>query len=106
MLDFDRPDLVRQFRQAFENEMAGRLIEIVERLTGRKVLTYQSQIMFDPDRVIEMFVFDDTVSETAGAVTAGGQAGAGRAGAAAGDAPPEPPAGNGGGALRRAADRG
>lgn len=30
----------------------------IEELTGRKVLTYQSQILFDPDIVAELFVFD------------------------------------------------
>lgn len=31
---------------------------MVEAVTARKVLTYQSQIMFNPDVVIEIFVFD------------------------------------------------
>ena len=60
MLDFDQEDQVREFRQVFENEMTGRLTHMIEDLTGRKVLTYQSQIMFDPDVVVEVFVFDDT----------------------------------------------
>jgi len=30
----------------------------VERITGRKVLTYNSQIMFDPTVVVEMFILD------------------------------------------------
>jgi uncharacterized protein YbcI len=30
----------------------------IEEITGRKVLTYQSQILFDPDRAIEIFVLD------------------------------------------------
>ena len=58
MLEFGQPDQVRQFRQLFENEMTERLTDMIERLTGRKVATYQSQIMFDPDLVVEMFVFD------------------------------------------------
>ena len=59
MLGFGEADKVRDFRQTFENQMAERLTGMVEELTGRKVLTYQSQIMFDPDRVVEMFIFDD-----------------------------------------------
>lgn len=59
MMDFDEADLVRDFRQTFENRMTERLTGMIERLTRRKVLTHQSQILFDPDRVIEMFVFDD-----------------------------------------------
>ena len=58
MLEFGRADQVREFRQLFENEMSGRLIGMVEELTGRKVATYQSQVMFAPDVVVEMFVFD------------------------------------------------
>ncbi len=58
MLAFDEPHLVRSFRQTFENKMTEKLTEKVERLTGRKVLTYQSQILFDPDMVAELFVFD------------------------------------------------
>ena len=73
MLEFGQPDLVRQFRQLFENEMTERLTGMVEELTGRKVLTYQSQVMFDPDVVVEMFVFDADVEPEARAATAQGQ---------------------------------
>ena len=60
MVGFDRQDLVRQFRQEFQNKMASRVTGIVQEITGRKVLTYQSQIMFDPDLVVEIFIFDRT----------------------------------------------
>ena len=73
MLAFGRPDQVRQFRQLFENEMTERLTDMIEGLTGRKVLTYQSQVLFDPDIVVEMFVFDSAASEQARAATAAGQ---------------------------------
>ena len=73
MLEFGQPDLVRQFRQLFENEMTERLTGMVEELTGRKVLTYQSQVMFEPDVVVEMFVFDSDVEADARAATARGQ---------------------------------
>ncbi len=58
MLDFGQQDLVRNFRQTFENEMTQNLTGKIEELTGRTVLTYQSQILFDPDIVTELFVFD------------------------------------------------
>ncbi len=73
MLDFGHPDLVRQFRQLFENEMTERLTDMVERLTGRKVATYQSQIMFHPDVVVEMFMFDRVADDAPRAATAAGQ---------------------------------
>jgi uncharacterized protein YbcI len=61
MLEFGRQDLVREFRQQFENEMTRRIVDMIEELTGRNVLTYQSQVMFDPDVVVEMFVFDNSL---------------------------------------------
>lgn len=65
MRDFGEGDKVRDFRQTFENEMTGTLTSLIEDLTERKVLTYQSQILFDPDRVIGIFVFDAPVEQHA-----------------------------------------
>ena len=62
MLDAGKQDTVRQYRQDFENEMTVRLVGKMEELTGRKILTYQSQILFDPDIVVEIFFFDDNAS--------------------------------------------
>ncbi len=57
MLKFGKENLVRQFRQLFENEMTEHLTGLVERTTGRKVVNYQSQVMFEPTIVVEMFFF-------------------------------------------------
>ena len=65
MLDFGMPDLVRQFRQEFQNKMNDELTGLIEALTGRKVINYQSQVLFDPNMIIEMFVFSDMVSDNA-----------------------------------------
>lgn len=73
MLEFGQQDQVRQFRQLFENEMTERLTDMIEELTGRKVLTYQSQVMFEPDIVVEMFVFDSTASTADRSATVVGQ---------------------------------
>lgn len=51
-------DAVRAFRQHFENVMGERLVGTIEQLTERKVLTYQSQVLFDPHTVVEIFFFD------------------------------------------------
>jgi uncharacterized protein YbcI len=59
MIQAGREGAVRNFRQEFENEMAEVLIRMIERLTGRRVVTYQSQVLFDPNITIEIFVFDD-----------------------------------------------
>jgi uncharacterized protein YbcI len=59
MLDAGRGDTVRNFRQQFENEVAETLTRLVERVTGRHVVNYQSQVLFDPDITVEIFVFED-----------------------------------------------
>jgi len=74
MLEFGQADLVRQFRQIFQNEMGDRLIGIIEKLTERKVLTYQSQVLFGPNIALEVFVFDRTDDDKGAAqATAEGQ---------------------------------
>ena len=70
MIDFGRQELVREFRQSFENDMAQHLTEKIERLTGRKVLTYQSQVLFDPHIVTELFVFDKAADGGAAEIVA------------------------------------
>ncbi len=73
LLDCGEEGQVREFRQVFENQTSERLSDIVEELTGRKVISYQSQIMFSPDRVVEIFVFDDEASSESIKATAQGQ---------------------------------
>jgi uncharacterized protein YbcI len=70
MLERGRSDAVRDFRQAFQNEVADDLTGLVERLTGREVVTYQSQVLFDPDIIIEIFFFSEAASAEALAATA------------------------------------
>ena len=65
MVEAGREDTVRQFRQEFENVMAERLIGTIEQLTGRKVVTYQSQVLFNPHIVCELFFFEDDLPEPA-----------------------------------------
>ena len=66
MLDFGHRDQVRQFRQLFENAMAERLTKTMEKLTGQRIVNYQSQILFNPDIVVELFVFDTNIEEEGG----------------------------------------
>lgn len=73
MLELGQPGLVREFRQAFETQMKDRFCRLVEELTGRRVLNYQSQIMFDPHVVVEIFIFDGPASDDGRAATAHGQ---------------------------------
>ena len=51
-------DLVRSYRLRFQEVMRDQLTSAVEEITGRKVLTYHSQIVFDPMRAFEIFVLE------------------------------------------------
>jgi uncharacterized protein YbcI len=51
-------DLVRAYRLRFQEAMTDTTIAAVEEILGRKVLTYHSQILFHPERAIEIFVLD------------------------------------------------
>jgi uncharacterized protein YbcI len=51
-------DLVRRYRLRFQEVMAGPTTEAIERITGRKVIGYHSQIVFEPEFGFEIFVLD------------------------------------------------
>ena len=51
-------DMVRTYRLRFQEIMRDRLTRTVEEITGRRVLDYHSQIVFDPPRAFEIFVLD------------------------------------------------
>jgi uncharacterized protein YbcI len=58
LLAAGKSDLVRNYRLAFQETVTQTTTRAVEELTGRKVLTYHSQIVFEPTRVFEIFVLD------------------------------------------------
>jgi len=51
-----KADLVRQYRLAFQETVAPTATGAVEELTGRRVIGYHSQVVFDPMRAFEIFV--------------------------------------------------
>lgn len=51
--------LVRQYRLRFQEVVTNSATEAIERITGRKVEGYHSQIVFNPDRTFEIFVLDE-----------------------------------------------
>ncbi len=59
LLDADEGKLVRQVRLRFQEIMEQNFVDAVQRLTGRKVRTYMSQVVFDPDYCFEFFVLSD-----------------------------------------------
>ena len=50
--------LVRDYRLRFQEVMADPTTEAIERITGRKVIGYHSQIVFEPEFAFEIFVLD------------------------------------------------
>jgi uncharacterized protein YbcI len=50
--------LVREYRLRFQEAVADTIRTAIEEVTQRKVLAYHSQIVFDPDRMFEIFVLD------------------------------------------------
>ena len=51
-------DLVRTYRLRFQEAMEEPTVEAIQRITGRSVIGYHSQIVFKPDRAFEIFVLD------------------------------------------------
>ena len=56
MIELQRATVVHETRSAFQNAMEGRLIAAVERLSGRRVLTFMSDHHVGPDIEIELFM--------------------------------------------------
>jgi uncharacterized protein YbcI len=53
-------DLVRRVRMRFEDLMTATFVGEVERLTGRTVVAYHSQVVLEPPSCFEIFVLDPT----------------------------------------------
>jgi uncharacterized protein YbcI len=58
LVEAGEEDAVRTYRLLFQKVMDGPTTEAVEKLTGRRVIGYHSQITFDPTRSFEIFVLD------------------------------------------------
>jgi uncharacterized protein YbcI len=61
LIERGHEDLVRNYRLRFQEAMEKPTVEAVERITGRKVVGYHSQIVFSPERAFEIFVLDRPV---------------------------------------------
>src|SRR5215203_1986260 len=53
-----KADMVRAYRLSFQETMTDVVTQAVAEITGRRVLTYHSQIVFDPARTFEVFVLE------------------------------------------------
>jgi uncharacterized protein YbcI len=63
--DEHREDTVRDLRRIFQGTFREHAIELVEELTGRKVLAFLSDHAVDPDYAIEAFVLEPGLGEEA-----------------------------------------
>ena len=59
LLEAGKGRTVRDYRLEFQETMTKATTEAVEQITGRRVLTYNSQMLFDPARSFEIFVLDE-----------------------------------------------
>jgi uncharacterized protein YbcI len=58
LLEDGKEDVVRSYRLSFQETMSETTMAAVAEITGRKVLTYHSQIVFHPTRAFEIFVLE------------------------------------------------
>jgi uncharacterized protein YbcI len=56
LLEAGQEDLVREVRLRFQQAMAQNFIDAVQRVAGVDVLTYMSQIVFNPNYTLEFFI--------------------------------------------------
>jgi uncharacterized protein YbcI len=61
MVEGGEPNRVLDMRRDFQRMMKQRYSEMIEQLTGRKVLAFLSQAHIEPDLTIEMFLMDGPV---------------------------------------------
>jgi uncharacterized protein YbcI len=59
-----KEDTVRSYRLSFQETMAATAMGAVAELIGRRVLTYHSQIVFNPTRAFEIFVLEPEGGQT------------------------------------------
>ena len=61
MMEGGQPERVLEMRRDFQALMKARYSEMIQELTGRKVLAFLSQAHVEPDLTIEMFLMDGPV---------------------------------------------
>ncbi|HEX5247858.1 MAG TPA: DUF2294 domain-containing protein [Gaiellaceae bacterium] len=58
LLDGGEVEAVRETRLAFQRTMKAPFVAAIEEITGRKVRAFPSQVTFDPDISVEVFVLE------------------------------------------------
>jgi uncharacterized protein YbcI len=69
LIEDGKSDTVRRTRADFQLTMTGRFSAAIEKIMGRKVVAFMSQVHFDPDMAVEIFVLTPEGSEEASDVT-------------------------------------
>lgn len=64
VLEGGQEDKVRDFRQAIEEEAGEALTKEISEIIGREILTSCSQVMFSPDRMIDVYVLAPPADES------------------------------------------
>ena len=64
LIERGHEDLVRTYRLRFQEAMTDPTVEAVQRITGRSVIGYHSQIVFNPERAFEIFVLDRPIGDS------------------------------------------
>lgn len=59
LIQAGKHDLVRKSRIAFQDVLADEFKAAVEKATGRRVVGYHSQVIFDPNMGFEVFVLEN-----------------------------------------------
>ena len=62
LLEAGREEDIRSFRLAFQQSVQEQAKQSIAQATGRAVLTYHSQVMFDPFRSVEIFVLESPLA--------------------------------------------
>jgi uncharacterized protein YbcI len=63
LLEAGEHDLVRQYRLRFQEAVSQVTTRAIQEVTGRNVIGYHSQIVFDPEFAFEIFVLDGPPDE-------------------------------------------
>jgi uncharacterized protein YbcI len=65
MIELERTVIVHETRSAFQKTMEHKFVAAIERLSGRKVLTFMSEHHVGPDIEIELFMLTPEETQTA-----------------------------------------
>jgi uncharacterized protein YbcI len=65
MIRGGQKEAVRDYRLRFQSVISPELIRRVEDVLERRIVNYDSQVLFDPNRLVEIFVLDRSVEVSA-----------------------------------------